>query len=138
MFFSLLHQSKLPTRYNRDIYKSRLIISKITKGLLIHVIHYILGDAYIEIKSLLKRISYQPRMKAVKFKNLFQCRIRHGARTNCYLKVDEKRNLVMETLTNKDEDFCKTIFKTILNWHIWVYCKFQNDTHIKSFTPRKK
>jgi hypothetical protein len=31
------------------------------------------------------------------------------------LKVDEKRNLVMETLTNKDEDFCKTIFKTILN-----------------------
>ena len=65
------------------------------------------GDAYIEIKSLLKRISYQPRMKAVKFKNLFQCRIRHGARTNCYLKVDEKRNLVMETLTNKDEDFWK-------------------------------
>jgi hypothetical protein len=46
-----------------DIDKSRLIISKITKGLLIHVIHYILGDAYIEIKSLLKRISYQPRMK---------------------------------------------------------------------------
>lgn len=66
-----------------------------------------IGDAYIEIKSLLKRISYQPRMKCVKFKDLFQCRIRHGARTNCYLKVDAKRNLVMETLTNKDEDFWK-------------------------------
>lgn len=65
------------------------------------------GDVHLEIKSFLKRISYQPRMKCVKFKNLFQCRIRHGARNNCYLKVDEKINLVMETLTNQDEDFWK-------------------------------
>jgi hypothetical protein len=114
MFFSLLHQSKLPTRYNRDIYKSRLIISKITKGLLIHVIHYILGDAYIEIKSLLKRISYQPRMKAVKFKNLFQCRIRHGARTNCYLKVDEKRNLeiVLKIVLQKSSSLLVSVSMT--------------------------
>ncbi|XP_076097870.1 uncharacterized protein LOC143068017 isoform X2 [Mytilus galloprovincialis] len=63
------------------------------------------GGAFLEVKSFIKRITYIPRVKCVKFKNLYQCRIRHGFRTNYYLKVDHEQHLSMERLTNEKQDF---------------------------------
>ncbi|CAG2235445.1 uncharacterized protein [Mytilus edulis] len=63
------------------------------------------GGAFIEVKSFIKRITYIPRVKCVKFKNLYQCRIRHGYRTNNYLKVDQEQHLSMEHLTSEKQDF---------------------------------
>ncbi|XP_063425795.1 uncharacterized protein LOC134709564 isoform X2 [Mytilus trossulus] len=64
-----------------------------------------LGGAFLEIKSFIKRITYIPRVKCVKFKNLYQCRIRHGFRTNYYLKVDPEQHLSMELLTSEKQDY---------------------------------
>ncbi|CAC5415726.1 unnamed protein product [Mytilus coruscus] len=64
------------------------------------------GGAFLEVKSFIKRITYIPRVKCVRFKNLYQCRIRHGFRTNYYLKVDPEQHLSMEQLTSEKQDYC--------------------------------
>lgn len=63
------------------------------------------GGAFLEVKSFIKRITYIPRVKCVRFKNLYQCRIRHGFRTNYYLKVDPEQHLSMEQLTSEKQDY---------------------------------